>query len=199
MNQYQLVTDNEEFALTVTEVNDHLKTDFTTIESDPYLAMLVKAVETFGEDFTKRTFTQKTYRLYANSWAAIFLLRRAPLIKMEDVKYLDVSNAEITVASSNYYTSFSSMFASLIFESSFDCPTLSDRFQAVRIRFNAGYGIDNENIPKPLKAAMLNHLAELYANRGDCKGSATPDFMLNNLPDSSRLLYSNYIIREICL
>lgn len=199
MNQYELVTDNDEFALSITEVNDHLKTSFTSIASDPYLSMLVKAVESFGENYTKRTFTQKSYRAYIDSWTSVILLERSPLIRVQNVKYLDVDEVEQTVSDTEYYSNFSTFYASLIFKSSFDFPILADQVQSIKIRFLAGYGIDNESIPVDIKAAMLNHLALLYENRGDCGTSATADFMLKNLPDSSRLFYSNYIIREICL
>ncbi len=199
MNQYELVTDNEEFALSTEEVNEHLKTSFDSIESDPYLSMLVKAVESFGENFTKRTFTIKSYRLYQDFWKIVVLLERAPFSKIQSVKFDDENNVKQTVATSEFYTTFSSMYSSLIFESTFDFPVFSDRVQSIQILFKAGYSVDDESIPKDLKAAMLNHLAELYANRGDCGIIATTEFMLKNLPDSSRLLYSMYIIKEICL
>ena len=199
MNQYELITDNDEFALSIDEINNHLKTDFASISSDPYLKILVKAIEDFGENFTKRAFTQKTYRSYRDFWAPTFLLERSPFVEIDSVKFSDENNVEQTVANSNYYTNFSAFYTNLIFENAFNFPTLSDRVQSIRVDFIAGYGVDNEDIPEDLKMAMLNHLAELYSNRGDCGIKATADFMLKNLPDSSRLLYSTYIITEICL
>ena len=199
MNQYELITDNDEFALSIDEINNHLKTDFASISSDPYLKILVKAIEDFGENFTKRAFTQKTYRSYRDFWVPTFLLERSPFVGIDSVKFSDENNVEQTVSNSNYYTNFSAFYTNLIFENAFNFPTLSDRVQSIRVDFIAGYGVDNEDIPEDLKMAMLNHLAELYSNRGDCGINATADFMLKNLPDSSRLLYSTYIITEICL
>lgn len=199
MNQYELITDNEEFALSIEEVNDHLKTSFTKISADPYLSMLVKAVETFGENFTKRTFTNKTYRSYRDFWQTTYLLERSPFVSIETVTFNDENQVSQTVSDSNYYNNFSAFYSNIIFIDSFTFPNLSSRVQSIQIDFVAGYGIEDETIPNDLKAAMLNHLAELYSNRGDCKNTATADFMLKNLPDSSRLLYSMYVITEICM
>lgn len=199
MNQYELITDNDEFALSITEINEHLKTDFVSFAADPYLSVMAKAVEKFGENFTKRTFLNKGYRLYLDFWSAIFLLERSPFVEIDSVKYLDADGAEQAVAVAEYYNNFAEFYTNLIFESTFTFPTLSDRVQSVRVEFTAGYGFDSTELPQDLKMAMLNHLAELYANKGDCKNGATPEFMLNNLPDTSRLLYSIYMIREICM
>ena len=43
--------------------------------------------------------------------------------------------------------------------------------QAVEIIFTAGYGPDTTDVPADVKFAMLNHIADLYSNRGDCDSS----------------------------
>lgn len=203
MNEYQITEDNEDLALSTDEVNEHLKTSITDITKDALMSLLVKAVESFGENYTKRFFTIKTVQTYRNFWGPSYCLERSPFVAIKSVTYNDVDNASQTVAASNYYVNYSSFYTGLFFDGSvFSFPALADRPQSILINFTAGYASDYEEMPKDLKAAMLNHLALVWENRGDCTGTgviANFDFLYKNLPSTSRMIYDTYTIKEISL
>lgn len=201
MNEYKLQTDNTNLALSTAEVNEHLKTSFTDVTTEVLISAMIKAVEQFGEGYTKRTFLNKTFRLFLDCWPSIYVeLDRSPLVSITSVKYYDTDGVLQTVDAGDYYKTFSHAYSRLVWNDSFVAPTLRSRMQQIEIDFVAGYGATSADLPQALKLAMLNHLALLWENRGDCdtatlKGDVS--FFYKNLPNTSRILYSHYTILEI--
>lgn len=199
-SEYILKTDNTALSVTTDEVNNHLKTSIADITANTYISLLIKAVEKFGEDFTKREFLTKTFTNYRSAWASEYEIRKSKLQSIVSVNYLDSDGNTQTVNSSNYLTTQSNGFSYLKFISTYSFPTLyAESKQPVIIELTAGYGATNTSIPKDIKEAILAHLARLYGNRGDCpmEGSDFDNFLAQALPVTSRLIYSQKRIIDI--
>jgi uncharacterized phiE125 gp8 family phage protein len=118
-----------------------------------------------------------------------------PLISITSIKHY-VSSAQVTIDSGDYYTTTSNWFSKVVPTGNWPTNT-DDRLQAVEVIFKAGY--TSSTIPDDLKHAILMHVAQLYANRGDC----TPPSSSNagcHLPQYARNIYQlnriNYLLQD---
>ena len=208
-DEYLLTLDNTNLPLSTNEVNAHLKETFSDITTEPLIPILIKAVEKFGEQFTRRVFLTKTYTNYRTNWVinsienrVLFELRRSKLIAISSVKYIDIDDDEQTIADTNYDNTLSDEYSNLYFVDNFSFPNLSSQKpQPIIIEFTAGYGSTESSIPGNIKTAMLNHLAILWKNRGDCpdSGKGFTTWMDNILPPASKFIYSMERIPDIIL
>ncbi len=195
-SEYEVTVEPSGLIFDVDDINAHLKTSFATLSD--YMTMIIKSVTQFAEIFTKRDFLNRTYKNYRNEWATEYELRRSKFSSITNIKYLDTSDAEQTVNSSYYYNTFSNRYSKVVFKEDMDYPELSDLEQAIRITFVSGFGATGANVPQSLSIAMLNHIARVYAQRGDCTdvkalGSDA------NLPVESKMQYGAWEIKDITI
>jgi uncharacterized phiE125 gp8 family phage protein len=179
--------------LTLTEVKTHLKIAVADVTEDDYLNLLIDVATAFGEKYTKRTFINTGFTTYRDDFNDSFLLRRSKTSAIGSIKYL-VDGVLTTLASAVYgftdVTGFSEIFLNVnqVF------PTNTDPVpQAVEIIFTAGYGATEASVPADVKFALLNHIADLYSNRGDCGGDCAGSGVTSN----TKLLYDKIRIIDI--
>ena len=201
-SEYVLKTGNAEFPVTIAEVNGHLKESFASFVAEPYMFSLMRAVEKYGEMLTRREFLTKTFTVYLTGWAYEYEIRKSKLQAITSLKYLDDDDVSQTVDATEYDTTFTNDFATFYFVDTYDFPAITtNNKQPVRIEFTAGYGVDNTSVPDTLKVAMLNHLARLWQERGDCpkEGSAFKTWIDQALPQASKIIYALYRIENISI
>lgn len=185
--------------LTLTEVKTHLKITGST--EDTYLNFLISVVTEFGEKYTKLDFITRTYETFRDSFSNSLEIRRSPVQSITTVAYLK-SDALTTVSTDVYFLPESDTFPHLALKESQSWPTDEDlREQAVKITFKSGYGDDETDVPDKLREAMLQHLAAMYANRGDCNegrvGGSLSAGAQKFLPVDAQLIYDLCRIRSI--
>ena len=98
------------------------------------------------------------------------------------VKYLDAAGTEQTLAPSAYTLDAVAAPGWVLPAAGTDWPAAGDYANAVRVRFVAGFG-DASSVPAAVKAWMLLHIAEWYAQR-----EAGADKPRDLLPHAARLL-----------
>lgn len=178
--------------LTLTEVKTHLRIDLADNSEDTYLTALIKTVTNYAEKFTKRDFITRTYATYRDSFCDSLEIRRSLLQSITSVEYL--KDDVLTLVSTDiYFATQSTTFSTLRLKENQLWPTdLDNQDQAVKIIFTAGYGNDSD-VPEDLKTAMLNHIASLYENRGDCDDRVSGSTFSSAqafLPVDTHLIYS---------
>lgn len=157
--------------VTLVEAKVHLKIDAADATQDDYLNLLLDMATAFGEKYTKRTFINTGFTTFRDDFNDSFLLRRSKVSAIASIKYL-VSDTLTTLATSVYDFTDVTGFSEIFLKVDQVFPTNVDQVpQAVEIIFTAGYGADATDVPADVKFAMLNHIADLYSNRGDCAGS----------------------------
>jgi uncharacterized phiE125 gp8 family phage protein len=87
-----------------------------------------------------------------------------PLVELVSVKYLDSDTVE-QVAAPETYEIMGQMIVPI---ERGTWPTPLRRREAIRVRYQAGY----ENVPAPIRAAILLMVGDLYANRETTIGSS---------------------------
>lgn len=105
-----------------------------------------------------------------------------PVQSITSVKYLDAAGTEQTLAPSAYTLDAVAAPGWALPAAGTDWPAAGDYANAVRVRFVAGFGLAAA-VPAAVKAWMLLHIAEWYAQRE--AGSDKPRAVL---PHADRLL-----------
>ena len=183
---------NKPLALSL--VKEHLKISEADVSQDTYLNLLIDAVGEFFEKYTSRLLIDRTVKTYRSSFDDSLEIRRSKVNSIVSVKYLK-DTVLTTVDASVYVLPDMYDFSKLCLEESAVWPTdVDDIADAVEIIFTAGYGASHTNMPSDIKIALLNHIAFLYANRGDCNATACNK---SNLPASTKAIYDIYRIINI--
>lgn len=172
-------------------VKDYLKIDGT--DDDAYITLLIQAVGNFFQDYTGRTLLTTTYETFRDFFNCYFLLKKSPFQSVESIEYLK-DNTLTLVDSSIYYATKESIYSSILLAQNKSWPSDADcRLQAIKITFKAGYGDTSADIPQEIIIGMLQHIADLYENRGDCNDCRC----VEKLPSATKLVYDLYKIRDM--
>jgi uncharacterized phiE125 gp8 family phage protein len=182
------VTAPANYPVSLDEAKAHLRVDYS--DDDPLITAFIKASTGFVEGptgFIGRALIDQTWDLYLDGFPlrGIGRLHRGglhhrgdaieiplpPLIEIIGVFYLDSADNEQTLATSSYIVDPISEPARLVPARGAGWPVCGHHeVNSVRIRFRAGYldmsnSPPTDNVPFEIKAAILMHVADLYANR----------------------------------
>ena len=190
---YFVETPPASLPVTLDEVKEHLKLDPTDASQDAYLTLLISAATEFCEEYTRRTLIYTEFKTYRNFFAARIELRRSIYQSLTSFKYT-VSGSLITVDPTLYYTTKDKDYSSIVLNENQCYPSDGDdSLQGIEIIFVAGLGATSTDIPPKLKLGLLNHIASLYENRGDCDKAS----IIKTLPNASKEFYNGWQIKEL--
>lgn len=183
--------------LTLTEVKEFLRIDPDMTADDTLITSMMAAAVAAGEKYTKRDFIIKSYLTYRDYfYETLFTLRKSPFYILQEFKYM-VDDVFIDVPDV-YYTTHQQNYSAINLKVKDSWPNnIQERLQAIKIIFQAGYGFYRDDVPEPLRLAMLNHIGQMYANRGDCSGDDAASGDCGSLPAQSKYLYNLYRIHDL--
>ncbi|MGD9276245.1 MAG: head-tail connector protein [Candidatus Pacearchaeota archaeon] len=190
---YHIITPPATTPVTLAEVKEHLKLDPTDTSQDTYLTFLIKAATKFGEDYTRRIFINTGFRTYRDFFECCIKLRRSKLQSLDLYEYL-VDSLFTTVTSTLYYVTDEVDFSKIVLKNDQHYPIdIDEQLQAIKIEFTAGYGTSETDVPDDIRLALLNHLAAVYENKGDCDQAS----IMKLLPATSNAIYQMYRIYDL--
>lgn len=165
----KLVSPAETFPVTIEDAKRHLNVDFT--DHDSLIEIYVAAATAHAEQFCGRAFAEQTFDYYLDAFPAdggAIKLPMPPLYSVEGVFYGPAAS-EQTFPADSYVVDRASAPGRVALVSGAAWPTLTEQANAVRIRFVAGYFLDDSPqdvlFPKDVRGAILLILGTLYANR----------------------------------
>lgn len=122
-------------------------------------------------------------------WPSCGILRLPfPDVSAATVKYFDADNVEQTVAGASVAVLSDELGSYVRFSDSYTFPTLyDDRGDAVQVTLTAGYGAAAEDVPPPIKTAILLTAAHWFEHR-----EAVGDGSLKELPLGAYALVAPY-------
>ncbi len=135
--------------------------------------LINKGFRTFRDNFSDYEYAYASYRAlipYENRRESLpgIELRRSRLQSVDSIEYLK-SDVWTLVDSDIYYATQDNEYSRIMLVDGEAWPDdLDNRKQAVRIDFTAGYGADSDSAPGDIKTAIKQHIANAFANRGDC-------------------------------
>ena len=132
-------------------------------DDDTLIASLIKAVTEKGEELSRRAFITQTLEMTLDDWPADYrlVLLRPRLQSVTSVKYLDADGVEATWT--DYVVDTKSEPGAILFNSVPGTELLASG--AITVRFVAGYGAADTDVPERIKQAILFLAAYWYENR----------------------------------
>lgn len=131
---------------------------------DTLIASLVKAASEKGESLARRAFITQTLEMTVDEWPtdSILTVLRPPLQSVTSVKYTDENGVEAEWT--DYSVDIKGEPGRIIFHSLPSVSLLESG--GITIRFVAGYGPNDTDVPEPIKQAILQLVAYWYEGRG---------------------------------
>lgn len=187
-----------EYPVTRAEAKLYARIDVT--DDDALIDDLIAAATADAESYTRRTFITTTLKLtldvpssnaFANLSEGIHDLPSSilngpipssiglslpPVISVTSVKTTDNDGVEDTFDSAGYYVDTTS--GRLILKSGYSWPSDIRTKAGFAVTYTAGYG-DAAAVPKPIKLAILMHVARMYEERLVCQMPASCEQLLN--------------------
>ena len=151
-------------ALSLSTAKAHLRVDGS--DDDMLIAALVASAEQLAEHLTGRTLIARDRTHRVAEFGERVPLPGAPVTAISDVKYLDTTGAEVTLSSGLYALESGADWPALVPAVGASWPAVqSDRTDAVRITYSAGYGAADTDVPKGIQQWLLLCIGTWYNQR----------------------------------
>lgn len=134
---------------------------------DAIISRWISSARRAAENYQRRAYINQTLEMRFDCWPSFPLsLYRAPLQSVSAIKYYDTDGAEYTLDSSDYIVDTSSAFGRVGLAYGVTLPTVTlQPMDAVSVRYVAGYGPREANVPDYVKDAIFLYCAWRYENR----------------------------------
>jgi uncharacterized phiE125 gp8 family phage protein len=127
------------------------------------------------------------YRLHFFPVCGVIEIPLPPLQSVESVKYIDDAGAEQTLATDQYVVDTATHVGQIRLGYGLSWPSTRWEDYAVRIRFTAGFGDAADDVPQPIRQAILLMIGHWYVNRTDVS-----EANLSETPMASKYLLGAY-------
>ncbi|HYH39911.1 MAG TPA: head-tail connector protein [Azospirillum sp.] len=169
-----LVSAAPAYPVTLAEAKAHLRLD--TSDDDALVDALIAAATAHldGRDgWLGRALVQQTWDLKLHRFPGVIDVPLPPLQSVTSITYLDSNNVSQTLATSKYQVDGNGQWRARIKPAYGETwPSTYDAWNAVTVRFVAGYEPGSgsptdyaENVPQPIKHALLLLISHWYENR----------------------------------
>lgn len=182
MQRYIVKTAPASEPITLEEVKNHLKVDFST--DDTLIESLIVAARQYCENYTNRKLITQTIEEKFDGFPDDrFLNLSVPkVISITSVKYLDTSEVEQTFAAENYDLSSHQWPPFVLLKLNKNWPSVLGRRDVVTVEYVVGFGAASD-VPAVIKSAMLLVIGDLYEKRTDS---------VKKLPTAAQHLLNQY-------
>lgn len=192
---YNIVIPPATLPVSLIEVKEFLKLDLLDISENSFLTLLIQASSDFFQKYTNRILINTTFETFFDCFRQSFELARSKFQSLIFFQYLQ-NGSQVDVDPTTFYITFENDYSRIIISLIEDFPDdKDDRFQSIIVRFVAGFGDTSSDIPADIRIALLNQIASLYENRGDCNKCDCGD--ISNLPTAVQNTYNQYRIMTI--
>ena len=148
-------------------------------DEDALIGLMIRAARTGVESLTGRALIARNFRETLDGWplrrfsasGTAFAIARPPLAAVTEVRVRDHAGDELIWDAAEYRVDLDSDPGRLIALAPFGFPRPGKRAASVEIDFTAGYGASADDVPAPLREAILLYAGRLYA-RGDAPEAA---------------------------
>ncbi len=221
---YRVTVSPTQSPISLATVKHYLK--IRTSGDDDIINILIGAATTFAEQYTKRDFitrTYETFRDYFPRWCDSegyytcgalpgffgnlsstvvggnvgFVLDRSPLQSVTSIEYL-VDNVLTPVVSTVFYNTVEEDYSEVLTLANQLWPEDADkRLQAITLTFVTGFGDTAADMPDWVTTGLLQHIAMMYENRGDCVDATGGCACSAFLPLTAKAIYQQHRILSI--
>jgi len=158
-----LVTAPAEEPVLLSEAKAHLRVDGG--DEDTLITSLIVAARVQAETLTGRALITQTWDWYADSFPDCTIVLPLPMLQsVTHIKYNDSAGDLQTLSTALYQVDATSPCGRVMPAFGQTWPVTREQFNAVNIRFVAGYGAASA-VPQTIKQWMLLKIAELFEQR----------------------------------
>lgn len=173
--------------ITLQEAKDHLNFDGSL--DDALIEFIIKTAREMVENLTGRALITRTLELTTDCFSDVMELPKPMLQSVPNVTYIDTNGAAQTLSTSVYDVDVKSTPGAVRLAYGQSWPSIRSVYNAVTITYTAGYGDNAQDVPSPLRSAMLLIIGHLYENR-----EATAPISISEVPMSVKFLIAPYRI-----
>jgi uncharacterized phiE125 gp8 family phage protein len=149
--------------VTLAQAKAHLKID--TTDDDALVTALIPAARARAEWHTGRALVTQGWTLWLDAWPDIIAIPLPPLQAVASVTAYARDDSSRVLDPATYIVDLAANRLAL--KQSIAPPSNLRRLNAVAIAFTAGHGDAAEDVPAPLREAILELVTFLYENRGE--------------------------------
>ncbi|RUU92808.1 hypothetical protein EOB59_05470 [Mesorhizobium sp. M7A.F.Ca.MR.176.00.0.0] len=163
--------------VTLAELKAHVRVDHS--DDDSLLVAKGLAARQYVERFVGKPLISTTYDLVLDAFQrGPMQIPKGPLQAVTYVKYVDATSGLETTLATDQYAVDTASDPGWIAPGDVGWPATTPTINAIRVRFIAGYGDAAEDVPMPLREAILQIAAQEYecreaSSHGD-KAAAIP-------------------------
>jgi len=153
--------------VTLDAAKAHLKVD--TSDDDTLITDMIAAARARAELIISRAFITQHWTLSLDTWPddGVIAIPFPPLQSVASVTAYAPDDTGAVLDASTYQVDTASAPARLALKPNASPPVNLRRINAIEIAYIAGYGDTADAVPELIREAILEIVADLYANRGD--------------------------------
>jgi len=179
------------------DAKNHLKVDFT--DDDSLIDLYISAATSVAEKHTWRQLITATYELSLNDFPDAdgpITIPRPPLQSIVSITYTDTDGNSQTLSASKYQVDTIREPGQVWPETTESWPAVEDeRINAVTVKFKAGYGDNESDVPQQIRHAIKRITAHIYDNREDI--TVSPGFSGEiKIPRPALFLLDHFHVRN---
>jgi len=161
----QLVTPPAIEPVTLDEAKAHLKVD--TADDDALIGALISSARARAEWHMGRALITQGWTLWLDAWPDVIEVPLPPLQAVTSITAYALNDAAMVLDPATYQVDAASSPARIALKADAAPPVNLRALNAIAVQFTAGYGNAESDVPAPIRQAILEMIAEAYANRGD--------------------------------
>ncbi len=151
--------------LSLAEIKAHLRLEEDA--DDALLGTMLAAARAAVERYLRRALLAQQWQLVLDGWpAGPVRLPRPPLMQVDAVRVLDAAGTATPVPAGDYAVETRAEPGFLYPSGAATLPAPGRTRGGIEIDFTAGYGSDWNDVPAPIRQALLVMIADLYETRG---------------------------------
>jgi uncharacterized phiE125 gp8 family phage protein len=189
MSAIRTITAATTYPVILAEAKLHLRVDGN--EEDALITALIAAATSQAEDYTWRTLMSTVFEYFDADFHGEIDIDTYPVSTIDSIKYYNTSNVLTTISATEYEYNLNVSPATIRPKSGYYWPSPAIRYDAVIVRFTAGYA-SAALVPAAIKQAILMIIGHLYANRED----VVTGTQVNTMPQSSKYLLNPYRVNR---
>lgn len=193
---YTVTSAPASYPITLDEVKDYLRLDAGDTSEDALLNLLIETASDYFVEYTGVYLINTGFKTFRDCFCYDFSLKKSRLQSVTAVNYYNSDNVLTLIPNTVYANTFEYFYSKVYVLDNQSWPTdLGRPLQGIEIDFIVGFGDDASLVPSKIKLALLQHIAMMYANRGDCI-SAGNCGCSTYLPATAKAIYNLFRIRD---
>lgn len=151
--------------VTLAETKLFLRVDHN--DEDTLIATLIAAARLHVEAATGQVLISQKWRYIRDDWprGGVLDLPISPLRSIDEVVVFDADGNPETLAATDYVADIAGRPTRIAFRAGFRPPHPGQPINGIEINLTGGYGADPDDVPAPIRAAMLQLIAHWFDRR----------------------------------